>query len=578
MKLLRVIMLLFLLVGVASAQTGAPPFPTSPTLGEEVTGPNGQVYKWDGTKWVAGVAPFVPPDGSLWTTTGLTGVASLGVNGGATIGGNTTIGGNLNVTGFSTHGIATIATLAVTTNLQIASPAQLLFDGFPMGGTCPVGEYVNALSAIGRLTCQPIVGGGGVFVGTAPPASPTAGQLWFNSTDLQTYMWYTDPTSSQWVAVVNMGGSGGGGGPWLPVNNPTYTGVLTGGTALNLPSASDIIWGNPSQPTGQIISNLTPDTNLDFASGAHWNGTAWVADAATAVTGNFTSTGEGFGITINTGLTVGNTFTTTDVALFKVNGLTLPNALILPNVTSSSIYWGSPTTPTGSMVSGGSDNLGLSGGAHYVGPPPTTDWIADAPNAQIISQDSGALGGEITFSLDNGLTVGNAFLPTRAATIDSTGFNIRANTTFQVGAVSIGVTANWTPTIASDATNPTVTYVAQVGKITYIAPNVFLWNFYIDWSAQSGGSGNLLIRGLPVSQTGAGNNFFTATVCGNIGGPGSFTSLGAGYSSVIAQLAPGTNYFNIQEIGVGSLGSANIPFANVGASGSLICQGWGSTV
>lgn len=40
-----------------------------------------------------------------------------------------------------------------------------------------------------------------VAIADMAPATPLAGQLWFDSTGLQTYLWYPDPTSSQWVPL-----------------------------------------------------------------------------------------------------------------------------------------------------------------------------------------------------------------------------------------------------------------------------------------------------------------------------------------------------------------------------------------
>ena len=37
------------------------------------------------------------------------------------------------------------------------------------------------------------------IVGDTPPSNPTGGQFWFNSALGQTFVWYTDPNSSQWV-------------------------------------------------------------------------------------------------------------------------------------------------------------------------------------------------------------------------------------------------------------------------------------------------------------------------------------------------------------------------------------------
>lgn len=44
-------------------------------------------------------------------------------------------------------------------------------------------------------------GGGGLTVSATAPASPDSGDMWFNSTDGKTYVYYTDGDSSQWVEV-----------------------------------------------------------------------------------------------------------------------------------------------------------------------------------------------------------------------------------------------------------------------------------------------------------------------------------------------------------------------------------------
>jgi hypothetical protein len=46
-------------------------------------------------------------------------------------------------------------------------------------------------------------GGANVAVGDTPPAAPTSGDLWFDTTGGNLYIWYVDPTSSQWVIVVH---------------------------------------------------------------------------------------------------------------------------------------------------------------------------------------------------------------------------------------------------------------------------------------------------------------------------------------------------------------------------------------
>jgi hypothetical protein len=42
-----------------------------------------------------------------------------------------------------------------------------------------------------------------------PPANPYAGQLWLRSTTGALYMWFVDPTSSQWIQIPGMAAPGG---------------------------------------------------------------------------------------------------------------------------------------------------------------------------------------------------------------------------------------------------------------------------------------------------------------------------------------------------------------------------------
>lgn len=66
-------------------------------------------------------------------------------------------------------------------------------------------QYVDGISA----TSSAIVSG-------TPPASPANGDLWFDSVSGQTFVWYTDANSSQWVIVSNTGVQD------APVSTTTY--------------------------------------------------------------------------------------------------------------------------------------------------------------------------------------------------------------------------------------------------------------------------------------------------------------------------------------------------------------------
>lgn len=54
------------------------------------------------------------------------------------------------------------------------------------------------------------LGGGGAGVGLTisdtAPATPTVGELWFDPNNLQTYLWFDDGSSAQWIPIVNQVG------------------------------------------------------------------------------------------------------------------------------------------------------------------------------------------------------------------------------------------------------------------------------------------------------------------------------------------------------------------------------------
>lgn len=192
------------------------------------------------------------PDGGTWTSTGI----SLPTTSNITV-------GTVNITG----------------------TGGLTFNTVPVGGTCPANEYVYGISPTLVPVCSTPTGGGGggtiatpvsvangglgqgnspsvgqILVANGPnqynpvtmsgdatinsagqitltkayqpltstsvtaPTNPVVGQLYFDPTKLQTYIWYNDGTSSQWVAVVNLSAATLNN-PTL--NNATFTGTVT---------------------------------------------------------------------------------------------------------------------------------------------------------------------------------------------------------------------------------------------------------------------------------------------------------------------------------------------------------------
>ena len=61
------------------------------------------------------------------------------------------------------------------------------------------------------------------------PTSPSDGDLWYDSVGGRTYVYYQDPTGSQWVDIAPQGGGGGGGG-----GGGTSSSIVQGNTSASV--------------------------------------------------------------------------------------------------------------------------------------------------------------------------------------------------------------------------------------------------------------------------------------------------------------------------------------------------------
>jgi predicted enzyme related to lactoylglutathione lyase/antitoxin (DNA-binding transcriptional repressor) of toxin-antitoxin stability system len=105
---------------------------------------------------------------------------------------------------------------------------------------------IDALSARVSTLEQGGAGGATIAMGDNPPGNPTASTMWFCTSDLQTYIWYVDPTGGAfWVPMSNSGGGGGGGA----TSASAFSAVFS--------------WGNAAVPIGTFDMGVAPsDTTL----------------------------------------------------------------------------------------------------------------------------------------------------------------------------------------------------------------------------------------------------------------------------------------------------------------------------
>jgi hypothetical protein len=136
-------------------------------------------------------------------------------------------------------------------------------------------------------------GSAGVTVSDTAPASPTNGQLWFDSLDGQLYLWYTDPTSSQWVAASNASGASIGY-PQLPAEVAQvpiafpFAGKPTASAVVNVPMAMALTI--PSALAGTVVYDTTQATaNAVFSLNKISAGTTTALGTVTVTAASHTS-------------------------------------------------------------------------------------------------------------------------------------------------------------------------------------------------------------------------------------------------------------------------------------------------
>lgn len=207
-------------------------FPDSPTLDQIVSGPAGQQFQWDGTKWIA-----------------------LGGGGGGGGGGGNPTNPGSTPPSNPTEGMLWYDTVNDILNVWNGS------------AWAPVGGGSGAFLPINNPTFTGTMTGGGIVVNaiqvnggpiTVPDA--TAGDQATNLAQVQ--------------ALIAAGG-GGGGGPFLPVSNPAFQGQLTG------PSASMAFGVNvtdPINPSNGVF--LSSNGNVQATGVGIFTGTVSGADAA----------------------------------------------------------------------------------------------------------------------------------------------------------------------------------------------------------------------------------------------------------------------------------------------------------
>lgn len=461
-RLLLVLMFLVLFAVPAFAQTptatptAAYDFPASPTLGQKVTGPGAQTFQWDGTKWIAlggpgsTFAPLVnPPNGvnnyapiNAPSFTGLTIASQMQVA-------NTLSAPTAN------FGNTTISSGSV---LMMAGSAALYFNGIPPGGTCPAGQAVTAISNTIVPTCAAVAGaflpltggtlsgpgnltvagtlnqqGPAIFTGGATISFGTTINNAFNANGPASFgntvqLSGNATTALQAVPLQQLNAAIAASGPWLPVNNPTFTGTLSGPTQVNTGGRDSLTWdyGDGLQASLGLGYGNTTESSFLIGQGMSYNASfpnSWTRGGSASYgptdVGSIQMAGAATVITGDTGLTVGQTFTPT--MLFSISPVAYTNIpamgnaaipagaafnvpVFLPLANNTNFIEGSSFANAAGSILGWSpatpNSIYLFGGAYYNGA-----RIATTTSAEEVSLTPAT----ISFEIDQALTAGTAY-------------------------------------------------------------------------------------------------------------------------------------------------------------------------
>ena len=133
---------------------------------------------------------------------------------------------------------STTVTNSIAAKAPLASPA---LTGVPTSPTAASGTNTTQLATTAFVTAAVAAGGGGggggasVTTSDAAPSSPSAGDLWYNTSTGGLFVYYTDANSSQWVEVVGKTGATGATG---------VSAVSISDAAPSSPSAGDLWWNS----------------------------------------------------------------------------------------------------------------------------------------------------------------------------------------------------------------------------------------------------------------------------------------------------------------------------------------------
>jgi hypothetical protein len=404
-------------------------FPNNPALNQMFMVGN-DMWSWNGVSWE--VSP--PAIGGILNLSGLTssgavtitnntaansiGTGALQVSGGASIAGNLYVGGNLVLSGQE----LTIDSVTFKNGLTLSGNTSAATEFFTItnGALTPVTKFqVDTASGnttiAGTLNVTGLITGPGlgVTISATAPTSPVAGNLWYNNTSGNLYVYYVDANGGNWV-------------------QPAASNQQAGYT---LPNASSSVLGG-------VVVPLVATSGINSA-----NGTITLATASTTQLGGVKIDGTTISKNASGQIQyVMPTATTSVEGSVKIDGTTISKNA------SGQIQYVIPTATTsmlgGVKIDGTSITLN---GQGQLTTAPITIGSSTVSAGSTISALAGitALDGSGSVSLFNSPTVINAFASANTVNIGATG----TNTVLLGNFVHTGAIYNVAPSLVGNMDN-----------------------------------------------------------------------------------------------------------------------------
>jgi hypothetical protein len=154
------------------------------------------------------------------------------------------------------------------------------------GQTFTSGTITYTYNATAGLWNSAASGGGGssVTVSDTAPASPSDGDMWFNSSDLKLYIRYNDGATSQWI-IAAPAGSAAAAGPGVTVSDTAPASPSDGDMWYNSLSLKMFVYYNDGT-SSQWVQSAPQQAGADGATGAAGSPTSYANLAAFPSSGN----------------------------------------------------------------------------------------------------------------------------------------------------------------------------------------------------------------------------------------------------------------------------------------------------